>query len=132
MCKPVRMEKESFEKLRFLPDPQMQDDGHYIPFVKAFTLNTTEQDRPSLKGKKTAKPLSFSPSVQHAQNTDTMVQCDECSMWRLVFSKWKLSVAARSTLQAILEDVLYTCGVSLDDLYLPDSLAIPGYKTHNS
>ena len=73
----------------------MQDDGHYIPFAKAFTLNTTEQDRPSLKGKKTAKPLSFSPSVQHAWNTDTMVQCDECSMWRLVFSKRKLSVAAR-------------------------------------
>ena len=54
VCKPVRMEKESFEKLRFLPDPQMQDDGHYIPFAKAFTLNTNEQDRP---GKKAAKPV---------------------------------------------------------------------------
>lgn len=45
------MEKESFEKLRFLPDPQMQDDGHYIPFAKVCSdhLNTTEQDRPSLK-----------------------------------------------------------------------------------
>ena len=49
VCKPVRIEKEYFEKLRFLPDPQMQDDGH---FAKAFTLNTTEQDRPSLKGSK--------------------------------------------------------------------------------
>ena len=130
VCKPVRMEKESFEKLRFLPDPQMQDDGHYIPFAKAFTLNTTEQDRPSLKGKKTAKPLSFSPSVQHARNTDTMVQCDECSMWRLVFSKRKLSVAARSTLQVILEDVSYTCGASLDDLDLPDSLSSVVIHSH--
>ena len=76
-------------------------------FAKAFTLNTTEQDRPSLKGKKAAKRLSFSPSVQHAWNTDTMVQCDECSMWRLVFSKRKLSVAVHSTLQAILEDISY-------------------------
>ena len=108
----------------------MQDDGHYIPFAKAFTLNITEQDRPSLKGKKTAKPLSFSPSVQHARNTDTTVQCDKCSMWRLVFSKRKLSVAARSTLQAILEDVSYTCGASLDGLDLPDSLSSVVIRSH--
>ena len=130
MCKPVRMENETFEKLRFLPDPLIQDDGHYMPFAKAFTLNTTEQDRPSLKGKKAAKPLSFSPSVQHARNTDTMVQCDECCMWRLVFSKRKLSVSARNTLQTILEDVSYTCGASLDDLDLPDSLSSVVVRSH--
>ena len=32
VCKPVRMEKQTFEKLKFLPDPKMQDDGHYLPF----------------------------------------------------------------------------------------------------
>ena len=106
----------------------MQDDGHYIPFAKAFTLNTTEQNRPSLR--KAAKPLSFSSCVQHARNTDTMVQCDECSMWHLVFSKRKLSVTARSTLQAILEDVSYTCGASLDDLDLPDSLSSVVIRSH--
>ena len=88
ICKPVRMEKEAFQKLKFLPDPQLQDDGHYLPFKEAFALDTTtEQDRPSLKGKKKANPLSFSPSVQHALNTGTVIQCDECSMWRLLFSK---------------------------------------------
>ena len=74
--------------------------------------------------------LSFSPSVQHARITDTMVQCDECSMWHLVFSKWKLSVAARRTLQEILEDVSYTCGASLHDLDLPDSLSSIVIRSH--
>ena len=130
VCKPVRIEKESFEKLRFLPDPQMQGDGHYMPFAKVFPLETTEQDRPSQKGKQSAKPLSFSPSAQHIRNTDTMVQCDECSMWRLVFSKRKLSIAARSTLQSILEDVSYTWGSSFDDLDLPDSLSSVVIRSH--
>ena len=130
MCKPVRMKKENFEKLRFLPDPLMQDDGHYLPFDKAFTSDTTEKDRPSLKRKSVAKPLPFSPSVQHAKNTDTMVQCEECDSWRLVFSKKKLPNTARSTLQSILEDVSYTCGSSFEDLDLPDSLASIVIRDH--
>ena len=117
VCKPVRTEKEIFEKLKFLPDhPQIQDDGHYQPFQEAIALNTTtEQDQPSQKGKKKASPLSFSPSVQHTRNADTIVQCNECSMWRLLFSKRKLSVTECATLQVVLEDILYTCGVSLDE-----------------
>ena len=131
MCKPVRMEKETFEKLKFLPDPQMQDDGHYLPFQEPFALNTnTEQDRPSQKGKRKASPLSFSPSVQHARNTDIMVQCDECSMWRLLFSKHKLSAAERATLQVVLEDISYTCGASLDELDLPDRLSTVVIRNH--
>ncbi len=51
-----------------------------------------------------------------------MIQSEECDVWRLVFSKKKLSVAARTTLQSILEEVSYTCGASLEDLDLPESL----------
>ena len=51
-------------------------------------------------------------------------------MWRLVFSKRKLSIAASSTLQAILEDVSYTCGSSFDDLDLPDSFASVVVRDH--
>ena len=47
-----------------------------------------------------------------------------------MFSKRKLSVAARSTLQAILEDVSYTCGASLDHLDLPDSLSSVAIRSH--
>ena len=60
----------------------LQEDGHYTPFENAFTMTRSEQDRPSLHGQKAAKALYFSPSVQRVLNTDTMVQCEECDMWR--------------------------------------------------
>ena len=66
-----------------------------------------------MKGKSVAiaKPLSFSPSVQHAKNTDTMIECEECN-------KKKLSAAARTT-QSLLEDVSYTMwSIPVEDLHL--------------
>ena len=39
-------------------------------------------------------------------------------MWQLIFSKKKLSAAARTTLQSLLEEASYTCGASLEDLHL--------------
>ena len=51
-------------------------------------------------------------------------------MWRLVFSKRKLSVGERTTLQSILEDVSYTCGESFDDLSLPESLSCVVVRDH--
>jgi len=79
---------------------------------------------------KSTKPLSFSPSVQHIRSIGTLVQCDECSMWRLVFSKWKLSIAARSTLQSILEGISYTYRSSFHDLDFSDSLSSVVIRSH--
>ena len=36
----------------------------------------------------------------------------------------KLSAAARTTLQSLLEDVSYTCGASLEDLHLPMGIQV--------
>ena len=124
------MDKDTCQKLRFFSDPIIREDGHYLPFDQAFTRDTTEQDRPSLKGKTKAKSLSFSPSVQHINKTGTVIQCDECNMWHLIFSKRKQSVAARNTLQCVLEDVSYTCGASLEDLALPNSLSSIVIRDH--
>ena len=129
MCKPVRMDMETFHTLQFLPDPVMQDDGHYVPFSEAFGSVTSEKDRPSFKGTRT-KTLSFTPSVQHARNTDTMILCEECNMWRLLFSKRKLTLSEHTQLESILEDVVYTCGASLEDLDLPGNLANVVVKDH--
>ena len=118
------MDKDKFSKLRFLPDPIMGNDDHYLPFDKAYTTTlATEMYRPSLRGKRVANPLSFSPSVQHALNTGITVQCEECDMWGVVFSKKNLTVQQRSTLQSILEDVSYSCGASLEDIDFPFSLS---------
>ena len=55
--KPVWMDKDTFKKLRLLPDCLMQEDGHYLPFDQAFTRDTTEQDCPLLKEKQRQSPL---------------------------------------------------------------------------
>ena len=47
-----------------------------------------------------------------------MVQCEECNIWRLVFSKCKLKAARRQKLQQIISDYTYTCGAKFKDLNL--------------
>ena len=51
--------------------------------------------------------------VQHVKNIDIMVQCRECLMWRLLYSKHKLSKGEGSALQVALDDTMYSCGAQL-------------------
>ena len=60
---------------------------------------------------------TISLSVAH-DNTGTVIQC---TTWHQIFSKTNISVAALTPRNR--EDVCYTCGASLEDLALPDSLA---------
>ena len=51
-----------------------------------------------------------------------MLQCDECGMWRLLYSKLKLTKKERADLEVALEDVSFSCGASLQYLQLPGRL----------
>ena len=77
------------------------------------------------------KTLSFSPSKQYVLNVDTIVQCEECNMWRLLFSRKKLSVRDKKQLQDILADTAYTCGATLEEIDLPDHLKSVMVRVHN-
>ena len=59
------MDRTLFSMLRFLPDPILSEDGHYLPFSDIYAKTTTE-DPPSLKAKH-QKSLSHSPSNKHAK-----------------------------------------------------------------
>ena len=99
ICKPVRMSREMFEKLTYLSDPVPGQDGHYLSFAEVYSSPTTEEHRPSLQARKGwQKSLPFVASVQHEKNANCMFQCEECQMWRLVYSKYKLSAQERQTL----------------------------------
>ena len=80
---------------------------------------------------KSAKVLGYSPSEHRVQNAGVLVQCDESNKWRLIFSKRKLSAKKREQLQDVIQDVSYSCGASIDDLILPESLASIGIKKHS-
>jgi hypothetical protein len=56
--------------------------------------------------------MPYTPSVQHAKNTDIMVQCESCDKWRLVFSKKKLTQQQKQRVNTLLEDVSFTCGMT--------------------
>lgn len=51
-----------------------------------------------------------------------MLQCDECCMWWLLYSQFKLTKKEWADLQTAIEDVSFTCGSQLQDLVLPGQL----------
>ena len=144
------MDPDLFKSIHFLPDPLIGEDNHYKCFSGIYGSTTTERDCPSSQSK-AKKSRSLSPSKKHMLNVDTMVQCEECStcwmcghhgsmwgvqhvlnvdtmvqyeecsMWRLLFSWKKLSVRDKKQLQDILADIAHTCGVTLEELDLPDN-----------
>jgi len=122
MCKPVRLASNVFEMLRFIPDPVPGSDNHYLPFSEAFTMKTSEEHRPSLKRRPKKNSLPFTPSVQHVKNVSMVIQCEECEMWRVVYSRYKLTLREKRVLQQSLDGMSYTCGSMLADLHLTGKL----------
>ena len=102
ICQPPRLPPQVFETVHVLPDPVPGEDDHYLPFEKVYGTPTTEIQRPSLsKRSKKQKTLPFVASIQHARNVNLMVQCEESGMWRLIYSKKKLSSQAKSELERV-------------------------------
>ena len=79
-------------------------DSHYKKLEEVFATNTVEEHRPSLQ-KITKKRLTFYPSVQHVRNFNTMLMCDECGMWRLVYANRKAKAAEICKLRGTLDDL---------------------------
>ena len=49
ICLPLKMDSSVFQDLKFLPDPMLQPNSHYLPFDQALSKQTTERDWPSLQ-----------------------------------------------------------------------------------
>ena len=135
-CTEVRLPRSVFEKLRHIPHPTPGIDGHYLSFSDVFNSVTTEEHRPSFKKSATSKSrvkrkLPFYASVQHVRNSQLIVQCVECNMWRIIFAKYKLSQHQRNYLQLILDDHMYTCGTSLSELNLPEEYNYVEIRDHD-
>jgi len=118
ICKPPCLPVEKFALLNHLPDPVMASDGHYKKFSDVFGTNTTEEQRPSLQ-KIMKKRLPFYPSVQHVNDVKTMLMCDECGMWRLVYATKKLKAPEVRKLRMALDDLSFSCGASLQEAEIP-------------
>ena len=135
ICKPVRLPRNIFEKLHHIPHPTPGEDGHYLPFHSIFGSATNEEFRPSFKApskpKRSKRKLPYYASIQHVKNSQLMLQCSECQMWRLIFSKYKLSKEHRNSLRLLLDKFDYSCGASLKDLDLPSEYADVDVRDHD-
>ena len=119
ICKKPRLPGNVFEEINFLPDPVPNDNGHYKSFSDVYGTKTSEEHRPSIQKKPAKqKTLPFSASVQHARNTNIMIQCEECEKWCLLYSKVKLTTVEQHQLNTALSDFTYTCSANLVDLHL--------------
>ena len=68
-------------------------------------MSTSESSRPSLQKKpQRKKTLPFHGVLQHVRNVDMMLECMECGMWRLLYSKKKLSQCDRKELEEALDE----------------------------
>lgn len=117
LCGPVRLPKEVYEQLHFLPVPVPGEDGYYKTFKDLMGTKTDGSHRLSLqKVSNWTKTLPFAASVQHVKNLDLMLQCDKCCMLRLLYCRFKLSKKEWSDPKTTFQDVSLTCGAQLQDL----------------
>ncbi|CAB3988078.1 Hypothetical predicted protein [Paramuricea clavata] len=60
-----------------------------------------------------------------------MLQCTECEMWRLLFTKNKLKPAQKTQLTNVLgDDVEYTCGATLEEFEWPENFPTVFIRDH--
>ena len=51
-----------------------------------------------------------------------MLLCEECSMWRLIYSKRKLNRWEKANLHHALDGMSFSCGAQLQDANIPEHL----------
>lgn len=109
-----------------MPEPVLGEDGHYLHFNDVYgtqeALEIAVTQETTSKKRKTALP--FNVTQQHVKNVNLVIQCEECQLWRLLFSKKKLNSQNIAELEKVIEDISYTCGASFEDIQLPDDIEV--------
>ena len=53
--------------------------------------------------------------MQHVKNTEMMILCNECEMWRFIYAKRKLKKNEKEELERVLDGISFSCGAQLQD-----------------
>ena len=112
ICRPPRLPDDVFKDLCHLPDPVPADEMH---FIDLYGTLTSERHRPSCKSKpgRSSHGIPFSPNAQTARE---LILCSECLRPRVIYAQRKLSHYDECALSRSIEEILYTCGSSLQGL----------------
>ena len=116
ICRPPRLPKDVFDTLKHIPDP-VREVNVYKPFSEVYGTETTEKDRPSLQSsaEKQCHGMPFNPSAQFARNVAKTLDCTECNRPRVMYAARKVCFEDLLKLEKLLDDVIYTCGMDLQE-----------------
>ena len=130
ICRPPRLPKEIFDTLHHIPNPIREGDV-YKPFSEVYGTETTEKDRPSLQSsaEKRVHGIPFNPSGQFAHNVGKTIRCTECDRPRVMYAARKVHFRDQSKLEAVLDDIIYTCGMGLQEC-IPDDISDAEKQSH--
>ena len=107
VCKQIRLPREVFEKIKPFPDPMPGKDEHYLSLAELYGTDTTEEYRPSaMKKSSKQRSLPFQGKLQHVKNANMVVECDECGMWRLLYSLRKVNQTQYTSLERALNGMI--------------------------
>ena len=78
---------------------------------------TTEKDRPTLQSsaEKGSHGMPFKPSGQFARNVGEILHCTECNKPRVMYAARKVHFHDQRKLETVLEGVIYTFGMDLQE-----------------
>lgn len=114
ICKVPRLPADVFNDVHHLPDP-IPDDDKYKSSEDAYRSDTSHCPSLSKPGvKKHGMPSP--PSAQYAQNVKVVLQCGECSKWRVLYAKRGLKQHQKEELEKLIEDLEDTCGSVFEDI----------------
>ena len=100
ICKPARLKHQDFKRLNHLPDPTPGTNDHYKQFSEVFGTKPTEGATASPKTSKDREhKIPFNPDKQHASNTGLIIECNECSKLRLVYTAKRLREAEKKLIK---------------------------------
>ena len=61
-------------------------------------------------------------NISHVKNAEMILMCDECSMYRLIYSKRKLKPAEKLQLEQALDGLSFSYGAQLQNTDIPEHL----------
>ncbi|GBB87230.1 hypothetical protein RclHR1_13680003 [Rhizophagus clarus] len=117
-CLPIRLPKEIFDELKFIPDPMLSTDlEHYQDFDKLYGTKTREY-LPSASG---SMKENIPVGIINNSNIRKLANCTVCNKPRCIFGKNALSDEEKTSLEILLDNVIYICGSpitpEMHDLY---------------
>ncbi|CAB4442447.1 unnamed protein product [Rhizophagus irregularis] len=106
-CLPIRLPKNIFDELKFIPNPMLSTDlEHYKDFDDLYGTETKE----FLPSTSESTKEDIPSGIINNSNIRKLINCTICNKPRCIFSKNALNDKEKTSLEILLDNVIYICG----------------------